>query len=450
MSGQATPEGGPVPDATDLDEVVGICRGLLRMDTSNPGRLERPAAEYVADLLTEAGWPVTVLAAEEGRTNVVVCIPGRQPKLDPLLVHCHLDVVPVDERRWTVDPFGGEERDGCLWGRGAVDMKDMAAMMLASARHYGRTGDSPARDVVMAFLADEEMGGNLGAGHLVRSHPSLIGGCTVAIGEVGGFSVPVGDGRRIYLVETAEKGVAWIRLTAAGAGGHASMIHGDNPITRIAHAIRRLEDGGRFQLTTGTERFLDVIAEARETPTDVRDAEAVRHLLDSLGPVSRMLHASLRHTYNATIVNAGFKENVVPSTADALIDARFLPGLEQDFRQEVERLLDGSGVQWEFERWLPAVAMANTSRALKDPVFTAIERALRTEDPTAVSTPYTLSAGTDAKSFAKLGMACYGFTPLRLPPDFDFSAQFHADDERVPIDALRFGARVLKAFLDAY
>jgi acetylornithine deacetylase/succinyl-diaminopimelate desuccinylase-like protein len=450
MSEQATPAGGPVLDGTDLDEVVDICRDLLRMDTSNPGRTERPAAEYVADLLTEAGWPVTVVAAEKGRTNVVVRIPGRQPELDPLLVHCHIDVVPVDERQWTVDPFGGEERDGCLWGRGAVDMKDMAAMMLAAARRYGRTGESPARDVVMAFLADEEMGGNLGAGYLVRAHPSLVAGCTVAIGEVGGFSVPIGDDRRIYLIETAEKGVAWIRLTATGAGGHASMIHGDNPITRIAHAIRRLEKGGRFQLTTGTERFLQAIAAARETPTNIRDAEAVRVLLDSLGPVSRMLHASLRHTYNATIVNAGYKENVVPSTADALIDARFLPGLEQDFRQEVKQLLEGSGVEWEFERWLPAVAVTDADRPLTNPVFQAIERALRTEDSTSVAAPYTLSAGSDAKSFAKLGMACYGFTPLRLPRDFDFSAQFHANDERVPVDALRFGARVLKAFLDAY
>jgi acetylornithine deacetylase/succinyl-diaminopimelate desuccinylase-like protein len=325
-------------------------------------------------------------------------------------------------------------------------MKNMAAMMLDVARYYRRTGDAPARTVVMAFLADEEMGGDLGARHLVRERPELVADCTVAVGEVGGFSVGWGGDRRGYLVETAEKGVAWIRLRATGAGGHASMVQADNPIMKITKAVNELNLGGRFQLTAGTERFVRTLAAARGTSIDPHDPAAVGALLDDLGPISRMLHASLRHTYNATMVTAGYKENVVPATAEALVDARFLPGLEQDFLHEVEKLLADCDVTWHFELWLPALAAPELDGDAH--VLGAIERALRTEDPAAVAVPYTLSAGSDAKSFAQLGMACYGFTPLRLPTDFDFSAQFHAADERVPIDALRFGARVLRAFLN--
>jgi acetylornithine deacetylase/succinyl-diaminopimelate desuccinylase-like protein len=431
-----------------LAEVVELCRQLLRFDTTNPGQPEQPAAEFVADALTEVGWPVTVVRGAPGRDNVVVRIPGRDRSRDALLVHSHLDVVPVNESEWTVDPFGGVERDGCLWGRGAVDMKDMAAMMLAVAREIRRSGAEPARDIVMAFVADEEMGGDLGAGLLVREHPELLAGCTEAIGEVGGFSVESTGAHRLYLVETAEKGVAWIRLRANGSGGHASMINNDNAILKIVAALQRLAGAGSFRLTAGTAEFLRRLGgadsvhggAAGDGPPDEVASQAV---LQRFGPLSRMLEASLRHTYNVTMFQAGYKENVIPASAEALVDARFLPGFEEEFKAETAGLLEGTGVEWSFERWLPAVVGA-PAQSLLD----AIQAALSTQDPQALLVPYTLSAGSDAKWFTRLGMACVGFTPLRLPDGFDFSAQFHAADERIPIDALTFGARTLHALLD--
>ena len=424
-------------------DVVEICQQLLRFDTSNPGGTEAAAAEYVADLLSEVGLPVTRLAAKPGRDNLAVRIPGRDASRPALLVHCHLDVVPVDERSWSVDPFGGMIRDGCLWGRGAVDMKDMAAMMLVAARAYRRTGTAPARDVVMLFLADEEMGGELGAHHVIQQRPDLLAGCTEAIGEVGGFSLEATPDRRIYLVATAEKGVAWLRLRASGAGGHASMVHDDNPVAAIAAAVHRLSSGGRHQVSGAPERFLRELAAASNLQVDLTDPRATGEMLRRYGPVSRMLAAVTRHTYNATMISGGFKENVVPPAAEALVDARFLPGLYEDLLGEVASLLDGHDVEWTVERFLPAVE-TTVSQSFLD----TIERALRVSDPEARVIPYALSAGSDAKAFSPLGMSCYGFTPLRLPADFDFSAQFHGSDERVPIESLRFGADVLKQLLD--
>ncbi len=425
------------------DEVVTICRDLIRIDTSNPGDHsgpgERQAAEHVAALLSEAGLEPVVLESHPKRTSVVTRIAGRDRDRPALLVHGHLDVVPANAADWRHDPFSGEVADGCVWGRGAIDMKDMDAMMLAVVRQRLREGRAPARDVVLTFTADEEAGGKWGARWLVDNHPDLFEGVTEAVGEVGGFSLTLGD-QRLYLLQTAEKGIAWLRLTARGTAGHGSMIQADNAVTELAEAIGRL---GRHEWPTrlipSVQAFLEGICTALDVefiPDDPTQA------LGKIGAASRVIGATLRNTVNPSVLRAGYKVNVVPQTATAEVDGRFLPGYEEEFLAEIDRVL-GPGVTREFIH--TDIAVETTPDG---DLYDAMTSALVAEDPGARVIPYCLSAGTDAKSFSRLGMRCFGFTPLRLPPDLDFSGMFHGIDERVPVDGLRFGVRVLDGFLD--
>jgi len=428
---------------TAQDEVVTICRDLIRIDTSNPGDHsgpgERQAAEHVAALLSEVGLDPVVLESHPKRTSVVARIQGRDSNRPALLVHGHLDVVPAHAPDWQHDPFSGEVADGCVWGRGAIDMKDMDAMMLAVVRQRLREGRPPARDVVLTFTADEEAGGAWGARWLADHHPDLFEGVTEAVGEVGGFSLTLGD-QRLYLLQTAEKGIAWLRLTAHGTAGHGSMIQSDNAVTELAEAIGRL---GRHEWPTrlipSVQAFLTGICAALDIefiPNDPTQA------LAKVGSISRVIGATLRNTVNPTVLRAGYKVNVVPQTATAEVDGRFLPGYEDEFFAELDRVL-GPGVTREFIH--TDIALETTPDG---DLYDAMTSALVAEDPGARVIPYCLSAGTDAKSFSRLGIRCFGFTPLRLPSDLDFSGMFHGVDERVPVDGLRFGVRVLDGFLD--
>jgi acetylornithine deacetylase/succinyl-diaminopimelate desuccinylase-like protein len=420
------------------DEVVDLCRDLIRIDTSNPTSNERQAAEYVAEQLSDVGFEPTVLESEPGRASVVTRWEGEDRSRPALLVHGHLDVVPADAADWQVDPFAGEVRDDCLWGRGAVDMKDMDAMVLALAREWRRTSRKPPRDVVLAFVADEEAGGVKGARFLVDDHADLFEGCSEAISEVGGFSVTVG-GRRLYPIETAEKGMAWLRLTAKGRAGHGSMISEDNAVTTLAEAVARL---GRHRfpvrLTTTVEAFLREICGALGVAFDEDHAEET---IAKLGSIGRMVGATLRHTANPTMLDAGYKHNVVPQTATASIDGRFLPDLEDDFLDQIDTVL-GPDVTREFVH--EDVSYETT---FDGDLVAAMTGALAAEDPEGRAIPYCLSGGTDAKSFSRLGMRCFGFSPLQLPSELDFTGMFHGVDERVPLDALRFGVRVLDNFV---
>jgi len=421
------------------DEVVDLCRDLIRFDTSNPTMPERPAAEYVAAKLAEVGIEPIVCEHEPGRTSVVARLEGTDPSRGALLVHGHLDVVPADAADWQVDPFAGEIRDGCLWGRGAVDMKDMDAMTLAVVRQAAREGRRPPRDVVLAFVADEEAGGTHGAQWLVNERPDLFEGCTEAIGEVGGFSFSVDEGQRLYLLETAQKGMAWLRLRATGRAGHGSMVSEDNAVTAVAEAVARI---GRHRfpvrLTPTVQRLLEELSDALGLPFDPDDPEAT---VAKIGPLARIVGATLRNTANPTMLEAGYKVNVIPQTASAQVDGRFLPGHEDEFFAEVDTLL-GPDVRREFVHHDVAV-----ETSFDGDLVGVMAEALRAEDPGARLVPYCLSGGTDAKSFTRLGIRCFGFAPLRLPPDLDFAGMFHGIDERVPVDALQFGTRVLDRFL---
>ncbi|MFD7550941.1 M20/M25/M40 family metallo-hydrolase [Streptomyces sp. NPDC059816] len=429
-------------------DAVDLLTDLLRIDTSNPGDGsgpgERRAAEYVAAKLCDAGLEPVYLESAPRRGNVVLRIPGQDPALPALLVHGHLDVVPADPSEWSVPPFAGEHRDGEIWGRGAIDMKDMDAMMLALARSWATEGRRPRRDLVFAWMADEEAGSTLGSRYLVQHHRELFEGCAEAISEVGGFSVEAGPERRLYLIETAQKGLHWIRLVAEGRAGHGSMLHTDNAVAELAGAVARIAaHRWPLVLTPTTRAFLTEAADAFGVPFDADDPDPAQ-VLDCLGPLARFIGASFHHTANPTRLTAGYKTNVVPGRACAEVDGRFLPGLEHEFEQALTEL---AGPRVRLETVERDVAV---SAPFETPLVAAMTEALLGEDQGARTVPYCLSAGTDNKAFAGLGITGYGFVPRRLPPGLDFSALFHGVDERVPVSAVDFGMRVLDRLLIHY
>ncbi len=430
---------------TAEDEVVGICRDLLRIDTSNfgdnEGPGERKAAEHVAGLLAEVGLEPELFESEPGRTSVVTRLEGTDPSRPALVLHGHLDVVPAAAEDWSVDPFAGEEIDGLLWGRGAVDMKDMDAMILAVVRQMVREGRRPARDVVVAMFADEEAGGRYGAGWAVEHRRELFEGATEAISEVGGFSVEVG-GRRAYLLQTAEKGLAWLRLVAEGRAGHGSQVNADNAVTQLASAVARIgRHAWPYTLTPTVDRLLRGVADLTGLPFDPEDPATVDALVAALGPAAKFVGATVRHTSNPTQLDAGYKANVIPGRAEAAIDVRLLPGHEEAGMATL-RELAGPDVRIE-----PIHQDVALEVPFEGDLVDAMVAALHAEDPGAAVLPYTLSGGTDNKSLSRLGITGYGFAPLRLPGDLDFAGMFHGVDERVPTDALRFGTRVLDRLL---
>jgi acetylornithine deacetylase/succinyl-diaminopimelate desuccinylase-like protein len=424
-------------------EVVELCRELIRIDTSNygddSGPGERKAAEYVATLLDEVGIDARLYESQPGRTSLMARWGDAGSREDALLLHGHLDVVPAAAEDWQVDPFSGEVRDGQVWGRGAVDMKDFDAMLLAVVRARQREGRAPTRPVVLCFTADEEAGGHLGAELLIRDHREEFDGVTEAVGEVGGFSTTVRD-RRLYLIEAAEKGMAWMKLTARGRAGHGSMINPDNAVTRLTAAVARIgAHEWPVRLTPTMEVLLATVGELAGTEATPENA---RELVKEFGGASRMLGAVISNTVNPTMLKAGYKVNVIPTEASAHVDGRFLPGFEDEFFETLEDLI-GEGIEVEHlshqQPW---------ETPYDGDLVAAMTRSLVAEDPDALVAPFLMSGGTDAKHFRKLDMRSYGFAPLRLPADLDFTALFHGVDERVPVDALEFGARVLDRFLD--
>ncbi|MGM0384408.1 MAG: M20/M25/M40 family metallo-hydrolase [Actinomycetota bacterium] len=426
-------------------EAIEIAQRLIQFDTSNfgdgTGPGERDAAEYVAESLAEVGWDPTVVESEHRRATVLLRIPGREPELGALVLHGHSDVVPANAPDWSVDPFSGVIRDGMLWGRGAVDMKQMVGMMLAVARDMKRSGWAPRRDIALAVFADEEAGGRKGSHWVVDNHPEFFEGATDAVSEVGGYSVTL-DGRRVYLVQTAEKGLHWLRLVAQGTAGHGSLVNEDNAVTRLASAVHRIgTHAWPLQLTHTMRRLLDGVADLTGIAYDPEDEESVLRLVDALGPSGAFARATLRTGVSPTQLDAGYKANVVPGTATAAVDMRTIPGTEEDALATLKRLAG------------PRVDLQDINRdiGLEVPfegefVDTMVASVL-SEDPGATVLPYMLSAGTDNKALSRLGIRGYGFTPLRLPDGFDFAGMFHGVDERIPVEAVEFGVRVLTRLL---
>ena len=426
-------------------EAIELTRALIRIDSVNTGVAdtigdgETRAARFVAARLAEVGIESELVEPRPGRASVVARLKGADSSRGALVVHAHLDVVPVEGQEWEHPPFGAEIHDGWLYGRGAVDMKNFAGTILAVARHFAREGIVPDRDLVFAFLADEEAGGVCGAGWLVDNRPDLFHGATEALSEVGGFSIPLADDRRAYLAATSEKGVAWATVTARGHAAHGSRPTADNAVVRVARAVTAIGDH-RFPVerTPALQVFLDVVGRARGLSfTDASlDAD-----LEQLGFVSSLIGASVRNTATPTVLEAGGKTNIIPAEASARLDIRILPGQDDILRAELRALVDDDvDIRW--GRWWSA-----TEAPLDGPLLGVLQTAIDHEDPGAIVVPYLLPASTDNKHFARLGIAGYGFVPLRVPDGFDVFGQFHAADERVPVESLAFSARTTARIL---
>ncbi|MBN9225001.1 MAG: hypothetical protein ABS63_06055 [Microbacterium sp. SCN 70-27] len=433
-------------DATDpenLPEVARIARDLIRFDTTNYGEGrahgEREAAEYVGAFLESLGLVPEYYEPIPRRTNLMVRVPGRDRGKPALVLHGHLDVVPAVADDWSVDPFEGVVRDGMLWGRGAVDMKDMDAMILASVAELLRAGEQPARDIIVVFFADEENGGVEGSQLVVRDRPEWFAGATEAISEVGGYSIGVGN-KRAYLLQVGEKALVWLRLKTRGTAGHGSRLHPDNAITRLAEAVAAL---GRTEWPIAlTETTRQTVADlAALCGGDPADPDAIA---ESTGKAAPFLRSTFRTTTNPTGLTAGYKHNVIPDAASAAIDVRTLPGQEDAVLAEIQRIV-GDDIEIEISHRDIGLEVP-FSGALVEAMVGALER----HDPGIPVVPYLMGGGTDNKALAELGIAGFGFAPLRLPSDIDFTGMFHGVDERVPIDALVFGQRVLTDLLRTY
>ncbi|UXY30969.1 M20/M25/M40 family metallo-hydrolase [Streptomyces sp. HUAS TT20] len=429
-------------DAQALDEVVRFTSDLIRIDTTNRGGgdcRERPAAEYAAEQLAGAGLEPSMPERTAGRTNVVARIEGSDPSADALLVHGHLDVVPARAEDWSVHPFSGEIRDGVVWGRGAVDMKNMDAMILAVVRAWAREGVRPRRDIVVAFTADEEASAEDGSGFLADRHGALFEGCTEGVSESGAYTFHDGTGRQIYPIAAGERGTGWLKLTARGRAGHGSKVNRDNAVTRLAAAITRIgAHEWPLRLTPTVRVSLTELAALYGIEADLSDVD---RLLDKLGPAAKLVEATVRNSANPTMLQAGYKVNVIPGEAVAYVDGRYLPGGEEEFHATLDRLT-GPDVEWEFHHREVAL-----QAPVDSPTYAKMSAAVREFAPEGHVVPFCMSGGTDAKQFSRLGITGYGFTPLRLPEGFDYQAMFHGVDERVPVEALHFGVRVLDRFL---
>ena len=425
-----------------MAECISICQEMIRIPSVNHGEGrgdEREIANYVVAKLAEVGIESELIVTGENRVNVVAKIVGADQGRPGLVVHGHLDVVPVNADDWSVDPFGGEIKDGYIWGRGAVDMKDMDAMIIATVRAWKRANYIPPRNILLAFFGDEEAGSEFGSRYLVANRPELFAGYTEAISEVGGFSVTITGGHRLYFIEGAQKGINWLQLTAKGDAGHGSFINPKNAVTKLSAAIARIGSHEWPQVETKTgAKFWSKIA---ELVGEKYDPTNVRPLLRHIGGAARMLGATIQNTSNPTMLSAGYKANVIPQTATAVVDGRFLPGFEDELLNTVQKL---AGDEIEVEILVRDKAL---EVEFEGPLVEAMKAAIAKYDPDGIPVPYLMSGGTDNKALSDLGIVGYGFSPVRLPPDLDFFSLFHGVDERIPVDGLKFGVKVLNEFL---
>jgi acetylornithine deacetylase/succinyl-diaminopimelate desuccinylase-like protein len=423
-------------------EAVSICQSLIRIPSVNFGDGkgdESAVANKVVELLHEVGIESRIYESAPGRCNVIAHITGMDATRPGLVVHGHLDVVPANAEDWSVDPFSAIIKDEMIWGRGAVDMKNMDAMIIAIFRMWSRKGIKPPRNIVLAFFADEEAGSLFGSRWMVANHPEVFKDCSEAISEVGGFSVTVSDSKRLYFIETAQKGIHWIRLSAQGRAGHGSMMNPENALTRLSEAVSAIGNHTWPQRYTKTVRTLfKKIAEITGKNYDENDLQP---LLKEIGPMSRMIGATLQNTANPTMLDAGYKANVIPQSAHAVIDGRFLPGFENELDDTIRQIVG------------PDIAIETITHDIalevdfEGNLVDAMIKSVLAFDAEGIPVPYLMSGGTDNKALSELGIVGYGFSPLKLPADLDFMALFHGVDERVPVDGIHFGVDVLENFL---
>jgi len=423
------------------EDAIKICQDLIRIPSVNYGDNrgdEKAVAEYVVASLAEVGIAAEIFEAAPNRCNVIAKIKGSDSARPGLVLHGHIDVVPAAAEEWQVDPFSGVIKDGAIWGRGAVDMKNMDAMIFAIVRHWARNGIKPPRDIVLAFFADEEAGSIYGSRWMVKEHPEVFAGCSEAVSEVGGFSVTLSNGKRLYMIEAAQKGIHWVKLTATGQAGHGSFINNQNPVTALSEAVAKI---GNYEwpqtYTSAVKELFAAIAKTLGKPL----ADDYRELLVEIPSVARMIAATLQNTANPTMLSAGYKSNVIPKEASAVVDGRFLPGHEAALNETLAQIV---GPEIKIETITRDIAL---EVPFEGPMVEAMKSAITKLDPDGIPVPYLMSGGTDNKALSDLGIVGYGFSPLRLPADLDFMALFHGVDERIPLESLDFGVKALEDFL---
>ena len=434
-------QGGMLPEPF-VDEALALLGDLVRIDTSNPGGLERPAAERCAEELRRDGLEPELLEAAPGRTNLVCRLRGTG-ELPPLLLTAHLDVVPAGDG-WSHPPFGAGIHDGYLWGRGAIDMKHHAAMSVTTLRALAREGRRLRRDVILALTADEESGCDLGASWLVDRHGGKVK-AEYALGEVGGFTLHL-EGRRFYPIQIAQKGVMWLRARAHGACGHASMPREASAVGRLSEAVARIASRPLpFHAPMPTRAFLEVVRATLGFPKGLAlgallNPRVAPRILKALPDraLARTFHAVLANTVTPTVLRAGDKINVIPGVAEAELDGRTLPGPDGDRLLDELRALAGPDVEIEVLRQLPAVEASPAT-----PLFGTLAEVVRRWDAEGIAVPYLVPGFTDALAFSRNGTTYYGFAPVGLPPGLEFAELYHNVDERIPVEGFRWGVRVL-------
>ena len=430
------------------DDAKRLCQQLLQIDTTNPPGNERAAADLVVAALRDVGLQPEIFEGAPQRTNVVVRHrgTGKQP---PLLLTAHLDVVEADPAKWDVPPFSGREHDGCLWGRGAIDMKNMAAMCTAILRRLAADNVTLDRDVIFAAVADEEAGCDLGSRFLVENHHAKVE-AEYAIGESGGFSLHLGD-TTFYPIQVAEKGFCWIKARITGEPGHGSMPRRDSVVTKLGEALVKL--GGAAMPVHTTKYVTDFLDDLRaRQPTLIQPLVKLLARPPLLARVARMLpgasiarsfSALLSNTAAATVVRAGNKTNVIPGLAEFEIDGRTLPGqTDDDLLRELREVL-GPEVELTVMKSAPPVM----TEPIASPVFDIIKRQIERREPEAAVIPYMIPGFTDAKYFTQMGARWYGFSPVKIEKGsgIRFADMFHGHNERVPVAGLAWGTEVLDA-----
>ncbi|AEN04974.1 peptidase M20 [halophilic archaeon DL31] len=424
---------------------------LIQFETVNPPGDERACIEYIDGLLTEAGLETETLAADPERPNLLARLPGTS-EAPPLLMQGHVDVVPTEGQEWEEPPFEGVQKDGYIWGRGALDMKGAVAMMVTTMLRAAEEGFQPAGDVLLLVLSDEETGGDMGAKYLVENHPDWFADVEYAIGEFGGFPLRI-DGTEFYPIQVAEKRVCWLEATVTGRGGHASRPHRDGTMNKLGTVLTRLTANRLpVHITPPAREFIEAMAEqaAPDRAEQLRgllDPERTDEILDDLGPVAERLDPMLHNTVSPTVVNGGGKVNVHPAEIDLRLDARLLPGASpEEFLEEVWELLgDVEGVEFEVVRF-----DGGDDGDIDMGLFDVLSDAITANHPDAVPVPFLLTGGTDGRFFEQLGIQPYGYTPLRLPEGFEFNSLVHAANERVPESAIEFGADALSQVIRQY
>ncbi|MHB8574739.1 MAG: M20/M25/M40 family metallo-hydrolase [Dehalococcoidia bacterium] len=425
------------------DEAVRLLQQLLRIDTTNPPGNELAAAEMLAELLAREGLEPRVLAPEPGRASVVARLAGRGER-GPLLLQGHTDVVPADPDEWTRPPFSGDLADGCIWGRGALDMKGTVIMQLLAVLLAKRLGIRPRGDVIFCAVADEEAGGFKGAGWLVDEHPELVR-AELAIGEVGGFTLFMG-GERFYPIQVTEKVGCQVRLRMSGASGHGSQPIRDGAMAKTGRVLealtrRRLPT----HLTPIAEQFIRGLAVAAPQLLALLDPNRTDGALAELGEGAGMFEAIISNTAVPTVVHGGSKTNVIPGSVEITLDGRLLPGqTEAGFLAELKAIV-GEDAEVIGVRHTPSHTEAPATGYFDELAGIITER-----EPGARVLPSLLSGITDARHFARLGTVCYGFAPVQLRPDMPFWTLFHGADERIPVEGLQFGLQALFSAVERY